>query len=294
MKKVAVYGGSGFLGLYLIEDLIRRKYEVTSFDIAPNRKEIKGLKFEITDILDAPLVEEQITTNSFDYVFNLAGFANLDQAVKDPFRTLELNVLGNINLLNACLKGKVKRFLYASSAYAMSDKGSFYGISKLTSEKIVEEYSVKHGLDFTILRYGSVYSEMDFDNNYIYNMIAKAIRTGKIEHSGDGNELREYIHASDAAKLSVDVLSSDDFINEHVIFTGMEKMKRSELFNVINEILGNKLEISYSNQGNQHHYHFSPYSYSPTLSKKMIANPHIDMGQGLLECIKAVYQNKDQ
>ena len=64
---------------------------------------------------------------------------------------MELNILGNINILNACLKAKIKRFIYASSAYAMSDKGSFYGISKLTSEKIVEEYAVKFDLKFTDL-----------------------------------------------------------------------------------------------------------------------------------------------
>lgn len=290
--RVAVYGGSGFLGLYLTKELLRRNFLVTIFDIVPTDYTHGNLTFEKTDILDSILIENQIQSGYFDYVYNLAGFANLDKAVLDPYRTLELNVLGNINILNACVKNSIKRFIYASSAYAMSDKGSFYGISKLTSEKIVEEYAVKFNLNFTILRYGSVYSEMDYDNNYIFNLIKRAIETGKIEHGGDGNEVREYIHASDAAKLSVDVLESDEFINEHVIFTGIEKMKRSELFEVINEILGNKIEISYKNSSYNHHYKFTPYSYSPTLSKKLVANPHIDMGQGLLECIKAVYNSK--
>ncbi len=293
--KVAVFGGSGFLGLYLVKELIRRDFKVTIFDVAEVDYKNDSLEFYYSDILDTNLVRSQIVEGNFTFVYNLAGFANLDKAILDPFRTMQLNVLGNINILNACLEAKIERFVYASSAYAMSDKGSFYGISKLTSEKIVEEYAVKFNLDFTILRYGSVYSEMDYDNNYIFNLIEKAIATGKIQHGGDGNELREYIHASDAAKLSVDVLMSKDFINDHVIFTGIEKIKRSELFNVINEILGNKLEISYEHNNYGHHYHFTPYSYSPTLSKKLVANPHIDMGQGLLECIKAVYKkNKNQ
>jgi len=134
---------------------------------------------------------------------------------------------------------------------------------------------------------------MKYDNNYIYSLIEEAVRTGRIEHNGDGCEVREYIHASDAAKLSVDVLLSDEYINEHVIFTGTEKMKRSELFEVINEILGNKLEINYRNDVAKNHYRFTPYSYSPTLSKKLVANPHIDMGQGLLECIKSVHLNAE-
>ncbi|TNE53552.1 MAG: NAD(P)-dependent oxidoreductase [Bacteroidetes bacterium] len=294
MMKVAVFGGSGFLGLYLSKELLRRGFQVSVFDLNEPGFQHEAMRFEKTDISDRDLIAKQISEGAFDYIYNLAGFANLDKAVLDPYRTMELNVLGNINILNACVKSKVKRFIYASSAYAMSDKGSFYGISKLTSEKIVEEYAVKYDLNFTILRYGSVYSEMEYDNNYIYNLIEKAIKTGKIEHGGDGNEIREYIHASDAAKLSVDVLENDNYINEHVIFTGIEKMKRSELFNVINEILGNKLEITYQNNHYNNHYHFTPYSYSPTLSKKMVANPHIDMGQGLLECIKAVYNKKDK
>ena len=68
--------------------------------------------------------------------------------------------MGNINLLEACrLNGKIKRYIYASSAYALSDKGSFYGISKLSSEKITKEYSDKFNLKYTIIRYGSVYGK---------------------------------------------------------------------------------------------------------------------------------------
>jgi UDP-glucose 4-epimerase len=207
---------------------------------------------------------------------------------------MQLNVLGNINILDGCVKARVSRFVYASSAYAMSDKGSIYGISKLTSEKIVEEYAIKYGQAFTILRYGSVYSEESFDNNYIYNLVETAIRTGRIEHPGDGSEIREYIHASDAAKLSVDVIEDEAYKNIHVIFTGTEKMRRVELFEMINEILGNRVEIGLKKNGYNHHYRFTPYSYTPTISKKLVANPHVDMGQGLVECIKAVYKNNPE
>jgi UDP-glucose 4-epimerase len=174
----------------------------------------------------------------------------------------------------------------------MSNKGSFYGISKLASEKIIEEYHKKHNLTFTILRYGSVYSERDYDNNYIYNLVKKAVVENKIEHGGDGNEIREYIHAADAAKLSVDIIETDEYDNLHVILTGTERMKRLELFNMINEIMNNKIDISYNNGEYNNHYRFTPYSFEPSLSKKLVANPHIDMGQGLLKCIRAAYENE--
>lgn len=227
-------------------------------------------------------------------MYNLAGFANLDLAIKTPVKTMQLNILGNMNILEACVANNIKKFIYASSAYAMSNKGSFYGISKLASEKIIEEYYEKYNLDFTILRYGSVYSEREYDNNYIYNIVKKAVLENLIDHNGDGNEIREYIHAADAAKLSVDVIESDNFKNIHVILTGPERIKRAELFEMINEILNHKLEVRYKINQYQNHYKFTPYSFEPSLSRKLTLNPHIDMGQGLLECIRSVYNNENQ
>ena len=147
-------------------------------------------------------------------------------------------------------------------------------------------------LNFTILRYGSVYSERDYDNNYIYNLVKRAVLENIIDHKGDGKEIREYIHAGDAAKLSVDVIESNKFKNVHVILTGSERMQRFELFNMINEILNDKIEVKYNLNQETNHYKFTPYSFEPSLSRKLTANPHIDMGQGLLECIRAVYKNE--
>jgi UDP-glucose 4-epimerase len=205
---------------------------------------------------------------------------------------MQLNVIGNINIIEACLAHKITNFVYASSAYAVSNKGSFYGISKLASEKIIEEYHKKHNLPFIILRYGSVYSEKEYDNNYIYNLVKEAVLNGRIDHKGDGKEIREYIHAADAAKLSVDVIESNAFSNIHVILTGTERMQRKDLFSMIKEILNDKVEVTFLEKGYSNHYKFTPYSFEPSVSKKLIANPHIDMGQGLLECVRAVHNER--
>jgi UDP-glucose 4-epimerase len=292
MKNVLVFGGFGFLGYYLIKELLARDYNVTVADIKEDLEFNEIVKFINCDILVKNQVDEIFFKNHYDIVYNLAGFANLDFAIKDPLKTMQLNIIGNIHVLDTCINYSVEKFVYASSAYAMSNKGSFYGISKLASEKIIEEYHEKYNLDFTILRYGSVYSERPYDNNYIYNLVKKAVLTNKIEHTGDGNEIREYIHAADAAKLSVDVIESEEFNNLHVILTGTERMKRLELFNMINEILNNKVNIKCNNLGLHNHYKFTPYSFEPSLSRKLIANPHIDMGQGLLECIRSVHKNE--
>jgi len=292
MKKILVFGGFGFLGHYLVHELLNRGYEVTVADIHKNEKIESKITYIKCDITSKENVKNVFKSKQFDVVYNLAGFANLDTAIKYPLETIQLNVIGNMHILEQCVKNNVSRFVYASSAYAMSNKGSFYGISKLASEKIVEEYLKKYSLSFTILRYGSVYSERSYDNNYIYNLVKTAVLEGEINHNGDGNELREYIHAADASKLSVDVIESEDFKNLHVILTGNERMKRSDLFNMVKEILNDQVEIKYKNDGYYNHYNFTPYSFEPSVSRKLSANPHIDMGQDLLECVRSVHKNE--
>ena len=290
-KDILVFGGCGFLGSYLVEQLLAKKYNVSVADLR-NSQYVNNDIFMHCDIRDKERVNELVS--AADIVYNFAGMANLDKAVEDPCRTIELNVMGNLNILDACMKSDIERFIYASSAYSMSNKGSFYGISKLTSEKLIEEYHSRYGLNYTIIRYGSVYSERKSENNYIYNLIKTAIKTAKIEHEGDGEEIREYIHASDVAKLSVEIIESKEFENEHIILTGMERMKRKELFEMIDDILGNKLEIKLNKNGYHHHYKTTPYSFTPRTSKKLIPNPYIDIGQGILETIKVIYEQEGE
>ena len=265
---------------------------MTVADLNYDEKFVNKVSFVKCDIKSKKNIKNVFKNQNFDFVYNLAGFANLDSAINFPIETMQLNIIGNMFIIEECIKSNISRYVYASSAYAMSNKGSFYGISKLASEKIIEEYMKKHDLTFTILRYGSVYSEKSYENNYIYSIIKSAVLDGVINHKGDGNEIREYIHASDASKLSVDVIESDSYKDLHVILTGNERMRRSDLFNMIKEILNDKLKINYKNDGYLNHYNFTPYSFEPSVSKKLSANPHIDMGQGLLECIRSVYKNE--
>lgn len=293
MKKVLVFGGFGFLGYYLVKELLQRNYDVSVADININDELFPQVSYYKCDIAIQEEVNQVFKSSNFDIVYNLAGFANLDHAIENPLKTMQLNVIGNIHIIEACLANNTPKFIYASSAYAVSNKGSFYGISKLASEKIIEEYNKKNNLTFVILRYGSVYSERAYSNNYIYNLVKGAVLNGTIDHNGDGKEIREYIHAADAAKLSVDVIETSVYDNIHVILTGSERMKRIELFNMIKEILNNNVEVNFNNNGYNNHYRYTPYSFEPSVSKKLIANPHIDMGQGLLECIRAVHKNEN-
>lgn len=289
MKKVLVIGGNGFLGYYLVNELLNRNYDVTVADIKDDKyfDRINFIKTDISNDRDL----NKLFKNKFDFIYNLAGVADLDIAIKNPIKSFELNTMSNLKILDMSLKNGVKHFVYASSAYASSIKGSFYGISKLTSEKIIEEYHKKFKLNYTILRYGSVYSEKNFKNNYIFNLIEKISKNNIIDHHGDGLEIREYIHATDAANMSVNVIENPEYLNQSFILTGIERIKRNELFSMIKEISGKDFKINYLKGELNNHYNISPYSFQPSVAKKLISNPQIDLGQGLLSCIRTVWNN---
>ena len=287
MKKVVIFGGSGFLGSYVADELTRRSYHVTIADINKSKYLQENQIFKKVNILDIKNIEEII--KDAHIVYNFVAIANLEDAIDNPLGTFQINVLGNLNILEACRSHKkIERFVYASSAYALSNEGSFYGLSKQSSEKLTEEYYKRYGLKYTVIRYGSLYGERASHNNYIYNLLKKALETGELPYKGDGEDIREYIHAADAARLSVDILKEQQYENEHIILTGIEKLKRIELLTMINEIMQNKLKVNQVSNDNMGHYKITPYTFHPTVAKKLVSNPYIDLGQGLLECIQEI------
>lgn len=291
--KVLVFGGSGFVGLSLVQELAESGFSnVTIADIEKPKAPLpSNVEFQQADILVSSVVFSLLSEVQPEIVYNFAAFASLDKAVSNPKKTFELNVIGNINVLEACVKSDVRLFIFASSAYAMSDKGSFYGISKLTSEKIVEEYRQKFNLNYSILRYGSIYAAADFENNYLFQVIKAAILDGVLVNNGSGEEVREYVHVADVSKLAVEVLGNEELWNAPLILTGTERLKRRELFEMIREILGDEsLRIEHSPKDGSNHYMLTPYSFQGTSARKMVANPHYDMGQGILDCIHVITQ----
>lgn len=283
--RTIVFGGSGFLGSYVVDELAKRGHDVIIFDRVPSPFR-PDLPFIAGDILDRTACITAVA--GCDYVYNLAGAADVERSVDHPVEFLEVNIIGNANVLEAARLAGVKRFVYASSAYALSDRGAFYGTSKRASEKVIELYQKHYGLDYTILRYGSVYGPRADTSNRVYRLLTQALTKGTLTFPGDGSEEREYIHCADAARLSVDILG-DSGRNETFILTGIERFSYAELLKLINEILGGSIDIQMLGGDYKGHYSLTPYHFQASLGKKLISNPCIDFGQGLLECIETLH-----
>jgi UDP-glucose 4-epimerase len=278
--KVIIFGGAGFLGSHVADSLIDRGHEVTIYDLIPYNYE-NSPKMIIGDIMDRAAVSEAVS--GADAVYNFAGVADLDDAINRLEDTINLNILGNYYLMEACVQHQVKRYVYASTLYVHSDKGGFYRCSKQASEIYLEEFNRTFGLPYTVLRYGSLYGPRSDEHNGFYRFVKSAMTKGEIRYSGTGEELREYIHVKDAANLSARILD-EEFENKHVIITGQTNYRVHDILTTIGEVLDKPLKIEFANEEKNLHYNVTPFVYKPQSSYKLTPTYYHDIGQGIFEC----------
>lgn len=294
--KTIVFGGSGFIGSHVADALSEAGHDVTIYDLERSKYAKPTQNMVIGDILDEKLVRK--TIKEMDVVYNFAGIADLEKARNKPIETVEQNILGNTILLEAARQENVKRFIYASTIYVYSNSGSFYRCSKHACEFYIETYQKQYSLDYTILRYGTVYGCRAGMENSVHKFITQALAEGAITYPGDGNEVREYVNVLDAAQASVEILA-DEFRNKHIIFTGHHPMKVNELFTMIKEILRKDIKLQYvkpRSEDPMDHYIITPYTFIPNVGKKYVKHYYTDMGQGLLLCIQEIFDklNRDK
>ena len=285
---ILVLGGSGFLGSHVCDQLSEAGHKVRVFDqvkspwLRPDQEMIVG------DLLDESMLAKAI--EGCDSVYNFAAKADLDEAQYIPIETVRVNVLGNVLVLEACRKAGVKHYIYASTVYVYSREGGFYRCSKQSGEHFVEEYHRTFGLDYTILRYGSIYGPRSDVRNGLWRIVKHALESEAVFYEGSPETMREYIHVEDAARASVSVLDYD-FRNQHVVLTGQETMRVYDLLKMLGEILGKPNTVKFVKADYEGHYDRTPYAYRPKLGRKYVLPMHVDLGQGLLQLIDEVQKS---
>ena len=172
MKKAVVVGGSGFIGSHVADHLSEAGYQVTIYDKIESQWLRYDQKLVVGDVQDDKKLDQVIS--GADVVYNFAALADLNQALEQPLKTININILGNVNVMESCRTHKVKRFIYASTVYVYSREGGFYRCSKQACEVYIEEYQRQFGLDYTILRFGSLYGCRTDEQNAIYRFITEA------------------------------------------------------------------------------------------------------------------------
>lgn len=288
-ESVVVFGASGFLGSHVADALSAAGYRVRLFDRSPSPYQKNNQEMVIGDIMDLDQVIE--AAKGATYVYNFAAIADIDEANDKPIPTATINVLGNMHALEAARIVGARRFVFASSVYVYSESGSFYRASKQAAERFTETYHERYGLNYSILRYGSLYGRRSDKRNGIYRMLHEAVAHHSITYKGSGEALREYIHVEDAARMSVQILAPE-FANRHLILTGQEKMRIKDVMRMISEILPWPVELHFDEANMVHHYEITPYAFQPRIGRKLVLNEHVDLGQGILDCLREIHQDQ--
>ncbi|MEA3248234.1 MAG: NAD(P)-dependent oxidoreductase [Nanoarchaeota archaeon] len=289
MKKVLIFGGSGFLGKDLAEFLAKTGVQITVFDKRlPMYNFLEDIKFISGDILDTYKVNKVL--NGFDIVYNLAGISDIERCTNDPLSAVSVNILGNTIILDACVKNNVKKFIFASSLYAQGNSGGVYKSTKKACESLIKDYNKYYNLDYTILQYGTIYGHGSPNTNSIYRYLEQAMKQKEINYPGTGSETREYLHVKDASKLGAKAID-EKYNGQTLIISGNNPIKVKSLFEMISDILS-EIKINYnvavSKAKRESHYKITPYSYVNEIPIKLMSDSYIDFGRGLIEVLEYI------
>ncbi len=218
--KVLVTGGAGFIGSHVVAKLAAKNWPVVVIDnlstgLAANvhpRARLEKLDIAKDDL--RPL----FAAEHFDAVIHLAAQTAVPRSVAAPDFDCAVNVLGTVNILEACRQTGVRRVVFASSAAVYGDAAaiplaedaagsptSFYGLSKLTAEKYLHLYHELFGLDYIVLRYANVYGERQGDGGEggVVSIFARCLAAGQpIDIYGDGGQTRDFVYAGDVAEAN--------------------------------------------------------------------------------------------
>ena len=226
--KITVFGGAGFLGSHVCDALSDAGHAVTVADTRPSpwlRADQRGLTADITNAAD---VEQAV--DGADMVCNFAGIADLADADAAPVETARVNVMGNMQVLDACRRAKVRRYLFASSLYVYGRSGGFYRASKQACELFIEQYQASAGLPCTIVRYGSLYGPRADARNGLHRFVSEALRDGHVTYYGTADAQREYVHVEDAARATAGLLDDEAFAGANIVVTGGAALRRQSLW----------------------------------------------------------------
>jgi UDP-glucose 4-epimerase len=283
--KIVILGGSGFLGSHVADEFSKRGHKVTIFDkikskwIKPNQKMCVGNILNLKDL-------EKVIKGA-DAVYHFAALADLNEALKQPINSVMINILGTVMALNLCCKHNVKRFVHASTIYVNSEEGGFYRASKRAAEDYVEEYNKIYGLNYTIIRFGSLYGPRSDNTNGVKRILIDAIKNGRLSYSGSKKTVRRYIHVTDAAKGCVQSLKNK-YKNRHIIITGKKEIKIKDLLNKVSRILDISKKINFKNRSSTGHYETNPYTFRFKKGETFKYKTKVDIYKEILKIIKEI------
>jgi UDP-glucose 4-epimerase len=267
MTRVLVTGGAGFIGSHLVDRLVDEAYDVRVIDnlysgkLENIERHIKSGKVDFVkgDIRDASLVKKSLI--GVDAVFHLAAIISVPFSVSNPELTFDVNLVGTLNLLNACSEKNVGKFVFVSSCAVFGDTKilpvnenastnpiSPYAESKLLAERDCLSFQQKGLLQSVVLRFFNVYGPRQGMNDYsgvITRFINRAKEGQPLTIYGDGSQTRDFVNVNDIVQALLACIKSSGANGEVFNIGSGKPTSVTELAKTVLEFTGQDLEIRY-------------------------------------------------
>lgn len=273
MSRILICGAGGFIGGHLVSNLLKEGHELVCADIKPTEFWFQIFENNKNFSLDLKEYENCLkVTRDVDYVYNMACNMGGMGFIENNKAECMLSVLINTNMLRACLKNKIKKYFFSSSACVYNgqkQKETFipglketdaypaepedgYGWEKLFSERMCRHFSEDFGLDTRVVRYHNVYGPLgtfDGGREKAPAALCRKIINAKLKNEktidvwGDGNQTRSFLFISDCLDGTEKVFNSS---NQEVFNVGSsEQVSINEMIEIIEDIADIKLKKNY-------------------------------------------------
>lgn len=291
MRDTLVTGGNGFLGSYVINEL--QKNPRNNVTILSNIRTVNKLINEKTFFLIADIRNEKEIINkvkNFDVVYHLAGNIVTKTTNKSKLH-FDINSKGTLNLLKACNKQNIKRFVFTSTCEVYEtklkeniredekkDPDNDYGKSKLLAEEYCRQYS--DHIKITVIRPSYIYGYGQHISRLFPRLIEQAIKNEKIELKPSPGRY-DFVYVKDVAKAIVllgERKQKNNFEDFNISSGKYTKIK--EIFDIVKEITGIDYCIS------DYSYSEQKYSLNIEKAKKIGYTPRYDLKKGIKDFIK--------
>lgn len=256
--RVAVTGGSGFIGSHVVDALIAEGHDVVVLDNATRRLNPQAAYLDI-DILDTP----QVTAGLRDcqVVFHLGGISNVDQARDHPVATYRINVQGTASVCAAAVCAGKARVILASSVWVHgmlagevgtatdptsplepARTGHVYTASKMCAELTVRSFAATYQLPWTILRYGIPYGPRMRDELVLARFVRQARSGTPLTLAGGGTQTRNFVYIGDLARAHVEALRPEA-CGQVIVLDGASPVTIRQLADLVLELTGSRAPL---------------------------------------------------
>ena len=222
MKKILITGGAGFIASHLVDKLIEQGNEVVVIDnLSTGKKENLNSKAVFYNLdIQGSKVSEIFKKEKPEIVFHYAAQIDVRKSVENPIDSAKTNILGSLNILENCIKYKVKKFVFASTGGAIYGEADIvptpesylaqpispYGIEKLTVENYLNFYNKEYGLGYLVLRFANVYGPRQNSKGeagVVAIFCDKMLAGEQLVINGDGKQTRDFIFVGDVVNANI-------------------------------------------------------------------------------------------